>query len=190
METEKVNSIFIDGRTVLFVDDEEKVLSSLERALMDEPYNQLFAVSGMEALEVLNQQDVHVIVSDMRMPEMDGLQLMKIVKEKRPNIIRTVLSGYADVDMLRGVINRGEIYRFVTKPWNTEELKCVIMQSLEYYELFGEREMLMQFFEQWVTGNEPKSADIEFLKELVSTRKANMANWAKKHEEVTATAMV
>ena len=186
METEKVNSIFIDGRTVLFVDDEEKVLLSLKRALIDEPYNQLFAVSGMEALEILNQQDVHVIVSDMRMPEMDGLQLLKIVKEKRPNIIRTVLSGYADVDMLRGVINRGEIYRFVTKPWSTEELKCVIMQALEYYELFGEREMLMQFFEKWVTGNEPKAADIEFLKELVSTRKTNMANWEKIHEEALA----
>ncbi len=184
METENVNSIFIDGRTVLFVDDEERVLTSLKRALMDEPYNQLFAVSGTEALEIINQQDVHVIVSDMRMPEMDGLQLLKIVKEKRPNIIRTVLSGYADIDMLRGVINRGEIYRFITKPWSTEELKCVIMQALEYYELFGEREMLMQFFEQWVTGNEPKAADIEFLKELVSTRKANMTNWEKKHEEV------
>ncbi|HBG28481.1 MAG: hypothetical protein A2Y10_10725 [Planctomycetes bacterium GWF2_41_51] len=174
---DKEKSIFVDGRTVLFVDDEEKVLSSLKRALADEPYNKLFAVSGMEALNIVNEQDVHVLVTDMRMPEMCGLELLKMVKERRPHIIRMVLSGFSEIDMLLQAVNKGEIYRFIPKPWNTEELKMTIRQALEYYELFGEREMLMQFFEQWVTGNEPNSADILFLKELIATRKMRMCDW-------------
>jgi DNA-binding NtrC family response regulator len=113
---EKEKSIYIDGRTVLFVDDEEKVLSSLKRALMDEPYHKLFATSGTQALEIINEQDVHVIVTDMWMAEMNGLELLKIVKKKRPNIIRNILTGYADVDLMQGAINKGEIYRFITKP--------------------------------------------------------------------------
>ena len=129
----------MEKRTVLFVDDEEKVLKSLKRGLMDEPYKTLFATSGKEALEILGQQEVHVIVTDMRMPEMAGLELLKIVKEKHPSIVRLVLSGYTQITTLLTAINQGEIYRFITKPWKLEEeFQTTIRQAIEYYDLHAE----------------------------------------------------
>ena len=95
-------------RTVLFVDDEEKVLASLRRGLLDEPYDALFANSGEQALEVLQQNPVDVIVTDMRMPEMNGLELLRMVKEKHPHVIRMVLSGYTQVSTLLTAINQAE----------------------------------------------------------------------------------
>ena len=179
------NRLFVDGRTVLFVDDEEKVLASLERTLRDEPYNTLFAGSGKEALEILQQQEVLVIVTDMCMPEMSGLELLRTVKENYPHIIRMVLSGHADTDTLLGAINQGEIYRFIPKPWKSnEELKTIIRQAIEFYDLHGELEMLMQFFELWIEGTEPESVNVQFLKELVAMRKKHLYEWRKEGDSI------
>ena len=132
-----------ETRTILFVDDEEKVLKSLQRGLLDDPYNCLFATSGKEALTLLEQHEVHVICTDMRMPEMNGLELLKIVKEKYPQIVRLVLSGYTQVGMLLTAINQGEIFKFITKPWRLEEeFKSVLQQAVEYYNLRAERDKL------------------------------------------------
>ena len=136
----KETVLFVDGRTVLFVDDEEKVLTSLKRGLLDEPYNTLFACSGKKALEILEQKEVHVLVTDMRMPEMSGLELLKSVKEKYPHIIRMVLSGYTQVTTLLTAINQGEIFRFITKPWKLdEEFKPAVREAVEYYDFQDER---------------------------------------------------
>jgi two-component system response regulator HupR/HoxA len=133
----------MDKNTVLFVDDEERVLSSLQRGLLDEPYNTLFANSGKEALEILKQQEVHVIVTDMRMPEMGGLELLRIVKEDYPHIIRMVLSGYTEVSTVLTAINQGEVYKYITKPWRLEEeFKPSILEAIEHYNLQGERDRL------------------------------------------------
>jgi len=174
------NSLFVGGKTVLFADDEEKMLTSLERSLHDEPYNMLFACSGKETLEILQRQEVHVLVTDMRMPEMSGLELLKTVKKNYPHIIRMVLSGYADMDTLLAAINQGEIFRFIPKPWKSnEELKTIIRQAIEFYDLHGELDMLMQFFELWIEGMEPESVNIQVLKELVATRKKHLYEWRK-----------
>lgn len=133
----------MEKRTVLFVDDEEKVLTSLRRGLLDEPYNTLFANSGKKALETLEQQEVHVIVTDMRMPEMGGLELLRIVKEDYPHIIRMVLSGYTQVSTVLTAINQGEVYKYITKPWKLEEeFKPSILEAIEHYNLQGERDRL------------------------------------------------
>ena len=130
----------MEKRTVLFVDDEKKILTALKRSLMDEPYDTLFAESGKEALETLQQNEVHVIVVDMRMPEMSGLELLKMVKQEYPHIIRVALSGHTDIDTLLTAINQGEIFRFICKPWNfEEEFKTIIRQTIEYYDLHSER---------------------------------------------------
>lgn len=121
-------------RTVLFVDDEENILKSLRRGLMDEPYDALFAGSGKKALEILKQQEVHVLVTDMRMPEMGGLELLKTVKKEYPNLIRIVLSGYTQVSTLLTAINQGEIYKYITKPWKLEDdFKPAIRDAVDYY---------------------------------------------------------
>lgn len=136
--------------TILFVDDDQKVLKSLQRGLIDEPYECLFATSGKEALEILQTRQVHVICTDMRMPEMNGLELLKIVKERYPQIVRLVLSGYTQVGMLLTAINQGEIFKFITKPWRLEEeFKGIIKQAVEYYNLREERDRLAAELEQY-----------------------------------------
>ena len=140
----------MEKRTILFVDDEEKVLRSLERGLLDESYNCHFAKSGKEALEILEQNEVHVIVTDMRMPEMSGLELLRIVKVKYPHIIRLILSGYTQVSTLLTAINQGEIFKFITKPWRLEEdFKTVLHQAVDYYNLRAERDSLLQELQQY-----------------------------------------
>ncbi len=131
----------MEKRTVLFVDDEEKILKSLKRGLLDEPYNTLFALSGKEALEILQREEVHIIVTDMRMPEMSGLDLLRIVKQDYPHIVRMVLSGYTQVTTLLTAINQGEIFKFITKPWQLEEeFKPAIREAVEYYEFRNQRQ--------------------------------------------------
>ena len=131
----------MEKRTVLFVDDEKKILKSLKRGLMDEPYESLLASSGKEALEILQQNDVHVLVTDMRMPEMSGLELLRIVKKEYPHIVRMVLSGYTQVTTLLTAINEGEIFKFITKPWQLEkEFKPAIREAVEYYNFLSQRQ--------------------------------------------------
>ena len=138
-----------ETRTILFVDDEEKILKSLQRGLLDDPYHCLFATSGKEALETMEKNEVHVICTDMRMPQMDGLELLKIVKKKYPMTVRAVLSGYTQVGMLLTAINQGEIFRFITKPWRLDEdFKSVMNQAVEHYNLHGERNTLAQEVER------------------------------------------
>jgi len=127
--------------TVLFVDDEEKVLKSLKRGFLDEPYKKLFAISGKEALEILEKNEIYVIVTDMRMPEMNGLELLKIVKEKYPDVVRMALSGYTQISTLLTAINQGEIFKFITKPWKLEkEFKPAVREAIEHYRANHEQE--------------------------------------------------
>ncbi|TKJ34143.1 MAG: hypothetical protein CEE38_18955 [Planctomycetes bacterium B3_Pla] len=177
----------MEKRIVLFVDDEEKILKSLKRGLLDEPYETLFSNSGKEALEILEQSQVQVIVTDMRMPEMNGLELLKAVKEEYPHIIRMILSGYADTDTLLAAINQGEIFRFIAKPWKSnEELKTIIRQAIEYYDLHIEREMLMRFVEQIVGGAEAGTINTRLIRALVGLRKKHLYEWDDKCEVVPA----
>lgn len=121
--------------TVLFVDDEEQILRSLKRGLFDEPYECLFANSGKEALKIMETTEVHVLVTDMRMPEMGGLELLKIVKEKHPQIVRLVLSGYTQISTLLTAINQGAIHKYITKPWRLEEeFKPAIREAIGVYQ--------------------------------------------------------
>jgi len=134
-----------EKRTVLFVDDDEIILRSIKRGFLEEQYNQLFAKSGNEALEILQKEEAHVIVTDMRMPGMDGIELLKIVREMYPHIVRIVLSGYTDMSVFQTEFNEGEIFRFICKPWKLEaDFKKVIRQALDYYNLRNERETIAQ----------------------------------------------
>lgn len=127
--------------TVLFVDDELNVLSSLKRGLIDEDYRCIFANSGQRALELMASDDVAVIVSDMRMPEMDGLKLLKEVEDRYPKTIKIVLSGYAQLTQVIATINQVDIFKFITKPWKLEEeFKGVIQKALDYYRIQRENE--------------------------------------------------
>ena len=126
-----------EKRTVLFVDDDEIILKSLERGLLDESYNKLFAKSSKEALEILKRKKVHVIVTDMVMPEMTGLELLRIVRKEYPNIIGIVLTGYKlDVE-LQEAVDHGEVYRLVAKPlWKLGgKFERLVLRALDKYTL-------------------------------------------------------
>lgn len=132
----------MNDRTVLFVDDDGIVLRSIARDLWDEPYNICFAKSGKEALEVLRQQEVHVLVTDMRMPEMDGAELLKIVTKEYAHIVKMVLSGYTNIKDLTMTLQENEIFRFIPKPWNLEEgedFRTIIRGAIEHYNLRSEK---------------------------------------------------
>jgi len=111
--------------TLLFVDDERRVLTSM-RAMFRREYDVLLANSGQEAIDLLRDQRVDVIVSDQRMPGMTGVEVLKAVKHLAPNAMRILLTGYADLKAIEASINEGEVFRYLTKPCPSEELKEAI----------------------------------------------------------------
>jgi DNA-binding NtrC family response regulator len=127
----------VQKRTVLFVDDDRIVLLSLERGLLDESYNKLFAKSGEEALEILQREEIHVVVTDMFMHEVTGLQLLRTVKRDYPHIIGMVLSGYDQDAALETAVDQGEIYRLIRKPWKIGEVdfETIVRKAIEHYNL-------------------------------------------------------
>ena len=121
--------------TVLCVDDEENILHSIRRLLRKEGYRLLTASSGVEALKILKENDVHLVLSDQRMPQMSGTEFLAEVKEKYPDVIRIILTGYTEVDSITESINKGNIYKFFLKPWNDQNLKLEIGKALEQFDL-------------------------------------------------------
>ena len=135
----------METKTVLFVDDEEIVLRSIERGLLDEPYNKLFARSGEEALEILMCEEVHVMVTDMRMPGMGGHELLKIVKKEYPQIVSIVLSGYTHSTTIMMAIHEEDIFKFIPKPWKmAEDFKPAIRRAIDHYNLQKEHKEMME----------------------------------------------
>jgi len=121
--------------TVLFVDDEANILKALRRLLRNEPMNVLTASHPSEAIDLLAREDVQVLVTDQRMPDMSGVDMLSTIRERNPDIVRMMLTGYTEMKVAVEAINRGEIFRLVTKPWNDDELKTALRQAFDHYDL-------------------------------------------------------
>lgn len=133
----------METRAVLFVDDDEIMLRSLQRGFLDEQFDKYFAKSGEEALEILRREEVHVMVADMCMCEMSGAELIRIVKKEYPHIVSVMLSGYAPTAELMKVVEREGIFRFVSKTLTLEEdLKPVVRQALDHFNSQRRREVV------------------------------------------------
>jgi len=130
--------------TVLFVDDEINILKALQRLLRNEDMNVLCASRGQEALAMLEEAPAQVVVTDQRMPEMCGVDLLSAVRERCPDVVRMMLTGYTEMTVAVEAINRGEIYRLITKPWNDDELRATLRQAFDHYSLKGEIRRLNQ----------------------------------------------
>ena len=128
--------------TVLCVDDEPNILSAIKRVFRGTGYRVLVAEGGPQALEILAQERVHLVISDMRMPVMDGAQLLQQVREQWPATARILMTGYADVASTVAAINRGEIFRYITKPWNEADLLLAVREALERQALLLEKARL------------------------------------------------
>lgn len=125
----------LQKRTLLLVDDEENILTSLRRLLRREGYEILAANGGERGLALLEQHRVDVILSDQRMPNMTGVEFLRRVKESYPDTVRMVLSGYTEFRSITDAINEGAIYKFLTKPWDDEQLRANIAEAFRHKEL-------------------------------------------------------
>jgi putative nucleotidyltransferase with HDIG domain len=141
-------SLEVDRRmhrhAVLFVDDEINILKAVKRLLRNEPWEVLCASRPQEALEMLDTSAVQVVVSDQRMPEMSGVDLLAAVRERHTDVVRMMLTGYTEMNVAVEAINRGEIFRLITKPWNDEELKATLRQAFDHFDLKEEIKRLNQ----------------------------------------------
>ena len=129
---------------LLCVDDEPNILSALRRVFRGQPYVVETAASGAEALERLAQAPCDGVISDMRMPGMDGAELLERVRQRWPETVRILLTGFADITSTIAAINQGEIFRYLAKPWNEAELLHTVEQALARKRLADERDHLLQ----------------------------------------------
>ena len=134
--------------SLLCVDDEPNILSALKRLFRPLQYRVLTAGSGAEGLASLEQHECDLVISDMRMPEMDGARFLEQVGQRWPNTMRVLLTGYSDISSTVAAINQGQIYRYVSKPWQDEELLLVVKQALHVRALAQEKAYLLALTER------------------------------------------
>ena len=159
--------------TILCVDDELNILSSMKRLFRPFGYRVLTADSGAKGLEIIDQENgnINVIISDMRMPNMNGAEFLASVRQKFPNIMRILLTGYSDMDSTVDAINDGQIYRYVSKPWNETDLISCIKEALKVQHLKTEKERLEKLTQE--QNNQLKILNSS-LEEKVAKRTADL----------------
>jgi signal transduction histidine kinase len=128
--------------TVLVVDDEPDVVQSVQGLLRLE-FRVIGATRAQEGLKILQTEEVHVVMSDQRMPEMTGVEFLSKVKGEHTDAIRLLFTGYADIRAVIDAINQGNVYRYITKPWDPDELQAIIRQATQQYDLLVERKRLL-----------------------------------------------
>ncbi len=152
---------------ILFVDDESEILNSIKRVLIHEDYKTFFASNGDEAIRILDSEDIWVIVTDLLMPGMDGISLLKIVKKRFPHIIRIIATGIADVGGILYAVRTGETHRYITKPVNIkDELIPILNQSCEIFELRTSKENLLKELEEANKLLKNKNEEIGYLRQI------------------------
>lgn len=130
-------------QTLLLVDDEPSILSALRRLFRPCGYRILTSESGAGGLDLLGRENIDLVISDMRMPEMDGAQFLEKVRAGWPRVIRILLTGYADIAATVNAINKGEIYRYISKPWDDNDIVLIVRDALERQQLQNENARLL-----------------------------------------------
>ena len=190
---EQLPTTLNDKPKVLLVDDEESILNSLRRLLRGQPYEVLLATSGAQALEVMAQQSIDLVMTDARMPNMDGATLLARIHQLYPTTTRILLTGYADMPTIIKAINEGKIHRYISKPWNDEEMLLTLRQALAHQHSERERQRLEQLTR--LQNDQLKSLNIT-LEKHVAARTAELQQTADmldlayeelKHSYVTGT---
>lgn len=128
--------------TLLLIDDEDNIITALKRLFRPLGYNILTANSGAEGLGLLEKESIDLVISDMRMPQMDGAEVLEQVRARWPDITRILLTGFSDLNSTIAAINRGEIYRYITKPWEDNEIISIVRDALDRKFLLAEKRAL------------------------------------------------
>lgn len=130
--------------SVLIVDDEPSIVAAIKRVLMDDQYRIFSAGNAAEALELLKKQPIHVVISDEKMPGMQGAEFLALVRRQFPDIVRIMLTGHANMNAAMKAINECEIYRFLLKPWDDMELRLTVQSAADKYNLEDENRRLLK----------------------------------------------
>lgn len=130
---------------VLVLDDEENILNALKRLFLNEPFGVVTTTHPDEAMGILaKEKTIKLVISDQRMPHISGVDFLRKVKENYPDIIRILFTGYADISTVEDAINVGEVFRFINKPWNTNELKGAVQSAIQHFDLVSENRRLFE----------------------------------------------
>jgi len=163
-----------ENYNILYVDDEENNLNSF-RAALRRDYNVFTALSGEEGMEILSKNDIHVVVTDQRMPHMTGVQFLQHIPIDQDNI-RIILTGFTDMESIIEAINTGKVYRYIKKPWDKDELKITIDNAVETVMLRRNNKKLIYELqvnnEQLEVKVQQRTREIERQKEIIETAKA------------------
>ncbi len=131
------------NRTILIVDDDDAVRFALEMTLKSEGHTVVAANGPEQGLQILRSRPVDMVISDQTMPRMSGLEFLKLVRDRHPDVMRIMLTGNAELPTVIDAINQGEIYRFLTKPWDSTELKVMLFVAFEQLDLERENRQLL-----------------------------------------------
>ncbi|BBJ23122.1 response regulator [Candidatus Nitrotoga sp. AM1P] len=118
--------------TLLCVDDEQNILSAMRRLFRQDGYRVLTAISGNAGIKFLESEQVDLVISDMRMPEMDGVRFLEVVSSRWPDTSRILLTGHADITSTIEAINQGQIFRYISKPWHDQDVRLIVRHALEH----------------------------------------------------------
>ncbi|HDD44361.1 MAG TPA: response regulator [Candidatus Desulfofervidus auxilii] len=130
---------------ILVVDDEVSILTAIKRLFKSFPLINCFTTtSPKEALKIMANKEIDLIVTDQRMPEMTGIELLREVTAKYPDVIKIILTAYSDIDVILKAINEIGIYKFILKPWDNQDLRLTIIRALEWKETLEENKSLQQ----------------------------------------------
>ena len=155
------------NRTILVVDDEVPIRASLQRLLEVDGYTVLQAENGDQALQVLREKPVHILISDQNMPGMSGIDLLKLVGVRYPRIVRIMLTADKDPEIVVRSINESEVYRFIRKPWSNSELRTSIYFAFRIVRLEEEKQRLIAMVREqqkaWKAGKDPVDLESELL---------------------------
>ncbi|MBS1198251.1 MAG: type secretion system protein E:Response regulator receiver:ral secretory system protein, partial [Proteobacteria bacterium] len=127
---------------ILLVDDEPGILKALQRVFRRENYEIVTAGNGQEALQIFQDQEIHLVISDFMMPGMNGAQLLREIKSRAPDTLRIMLTGHANTDAVMGAVNEGAVYKFIIKPWNDDDLRVTVALALEQFDLIQRNRVL------------------------------------------------
>ena len=134
---------------IVLLDDEQNILNSLSRLLRSDDREIITALDAAEALEKLkNNQGADLVISDNKLPNMSGVEFLIKVKQLYPDTIRVLITGYPDLESVIKAVNNGQIYRFITKPWQNEEFKLLVKQALDYSAILKDNRELLKIATQ------------------------------------------
>lgn len=179
IESQKKDAAQKQPYKILLVDDDAGILSALRRVFQRENYELLLARNANEALMLLSEKEVHLVISDFMMPGMNGSELLVEVRRRWPETIRIMLTGHANTQAVMGSIQDGAVYRFILKPWNDDDLRLTIALALEQYALIQRNKRLEK-------ENESQSRDLSALSKLGVTNRNHLAMLLHKRELLSA----